>query len=94
MILGILGLVGGFSCFLPLVLSPVAWILGHKAMKEIDQSGGAFGGRGIAQAGFITGIIGTVILALGIIAIVVFVVLGLNGVFDEPVGTSHTYSLS
>jgi hypothetical protein len=61
MILGILGLV---ICG---VLAPFAWAMGRKTMNEIDASGGQLGGRGMAQAGFIMGIIGTVILALSIL---------------------------
>lgn len=58
MILGIVGLL----CFSP--AAPFAIWLGHKAMREIDASGGQLAGRGQAQAGFIMGIIGTVLLVL------------------------------
>jgi hypothetical protein len=40
--------------------------LGRKSMREIDASGGRLSGRGMAQAGYILGIIGTVLLALGL----------------------------
>ncbi len=68
LVLGILGLVlcGGLT-------SPFAWWLGRKAMREIDASGGAMGGRGQAQAGFILGIIGTALLAVGVLIVVVAV---------------------
>ena len=58
MILGIVGLL----CFSP--AAPFAIWLGHKAMREIDASGGQLSGRGKAQAAFIMGIIGTVLLVL------------------------------
>lgn len=58
MILGIVGLL----CFSP--AAPFAIWLGHKAMREIDASGGQLSGRGQAQAGFIMGIIGSVLLVL------------------------------
>ena len=75
MVLGIVSIVGGFMCLLPLFMAPVAWIMGSKAVKEIDASGGRLGGRGEAQTGFITGIVGTVLLILAVIGIILFVVL-------------------
>jgi hypothetical protein len=41
-----------------------AWIMGSSAIKEIDASGGAIGGRGMVKAGYICGIIGTVLSVL------------------------------
>ena len=71
LVLGILGLI-----FCPLC-APIAWALGRGAEREIDASGGMLAGRGLATAGKITGIIGTVLLVLGILLlIVVFVIIG------------------
>jgi hypothetical protein len=56
-VLGILGLV------LCQVLSPFAWVIGGRAVREIDASRGTVGGRGSANAGRILGIVGTVLLA-------------------------------
>ena len=79
LVLGILGLI-----FCPLC-APIAWGLGRGAEREIDASGGALGGRGLATAGKIIGIIGTTLLGLGILlVVVVFVIIG-NTVDD--VGT-------
>ena len=68
----ILGILGILLCS---VVAPFALVIGRRAVKEIDASGGTLGGRGMAQAGFILGIIGTVLLALivigGVIAIIV-----------------------
>ena len=61
LVLGILGLV---ICG---VLAPFAWSIGHKSLKEIDASGGALGGRGKAQAGYIMGIIGTILLVVAVV---------------------------
>lgn len=72
MILGILGLV---CCSF---LAPVAWIMGQKAVREIDASGGALAGRGEAKAGQILGIVGTVVFVLAILWIVVSVVIAVN----------------
>jgi TRAP-type C4-dicarboxylate transport system permease small subunit len=71
MILGILGLV---ICG---VIAPFAWNIGKKTMNEIDASGGQLGGRGMAQAGYIMGIIGTVFLALGLLFVLVAIPLGM-----------------
>ena len=68
LILGILGIV---ACS---IVAPFALVIGRGAVKEIDASGGRLGGRGMAQAGFILGIIGTVILALSLIGVVVLII--------------------
>ncbi|WP_229051918.1 DUF4190 domain-containing protein [Aeromicrobium sp. Leaf350] len=75
MVLGIISIVGGFMCLLPLFLAPAAWIMGRKAVREIDASGGQLGGRGEAQTGFVTGIIGTILLVLGILAVIAVIVI-------------------
>jgi hypothetical protein len=55
------------------VASPFALVIGRNAMKEIDASQGTLGGRGMAQAGFILGIIGTVILGLLVVGLLVLI---------------------
>lgn len=82
MVLGIIGLAGSIVCGLPIVLSPFALFMGLAAKKRIDASNGALTGRGNAQAGFILGIIGTVLLVLSIILVVVFIIIGISGGFD------------
>lgn len=78
MVLGIVGIAGGMVCGLPLVVAPFAWVMGKRAMNEIDASSGTFGGRGQAQAGFVLGIIGTVLLGLSLVGILWFLfVIGL-----------------
>jgi hypothetical protein len=61
LVLGILGIV---TCQ---VVAPFALVIGRRAVKEIDASNGAIGGRGLAQAGYILGIIGTVLLGLAVL---------------------------
>lgn len=68
MIFGILGLV---CCG---VLAIPAYIIGNKAVQEIDASGGQLGARGMANAGKIMGIIGMVLLALGLLYVIFAVV--------------------
>ena len=71
MVLGIIGLVGiAFCGGLTLVLSPFAWAIGRKSVREIDASPGRYGGRDKANAGTIMGIIGTVFLGIGILAVI------------------------
>lgn len=62
MVLGILGLATMLA-----VLSPFAWWKGSQALAEIDSAPGVYGNRGMAVAGRITGIIGTVLLGLAVL---------------------------
>lgn len=55
-----------------------ALILGNMAKKEIDGSGGAQTGRGMAQAGFVLGLIATVLSVLYIVGLTA-------GVISAPV---------
>ena len=70
----VLGIVGLVLCS---VAAPFAWVIGRNAVREIDQSQGILTGRGQAQAGAILGIIGTVLLVIGLLALLLFLVLGL-----------------
>ena len=73
MVLGLVGLVGIMFCAgLTLVISPLAWILGSKAVREIDLTPGSYGGREMAYAGKVMGMIGTALLVIGIAVVVVF----------------------
>jgi hypothetical protein len=74
LVLGILGVV------LCQVVAPFAWVIGKRTVNEIDASGGRIGGRGSAQAGYVLGIVGTVLLGLGLIYLVVMMVI-LGGAF-------------
>jgi hypothetical protein len=69
----VLGIVGIICCSLT---APFAWVMGKKAMDEIDASGGRIGGRGSAQAGYVLGIVGTILLVLAIVVVAIAVVLG------------------
>jgi hypothetical protein len=60
----VVSLVGALVC--PVVLSIVAIVLGSQAKKEIDANP-AIGGRGLAQAGFVIGIIGLAFYAVIIV---------------------------
>jgi hypothetical protein len=58
LILGILGIV---CCG---VLAPIAWYIGSQEIKAIREGRSAVAGEGLAKAGMILGIIGTILLVL------------------------------
>lgn len=69
MVLGIIGLVGGFLTGIGFLAAPFAWAIGGRAVKQIDASPNSYSGRDQAKAGQILGIIGTVMLVLAILLI-------------------------
>ncbi len=56
------------------VLGPVALFIGNASRQRIQASGGTVGGGGLATAGFVLGIIGTVLLVLGIFYVIAVVI--------------------
>ena len=84
LVLGIVSLAGGAACYLPALAGPFAWWLGARAKKEIDRDPRLYTGRSQAQAGFVMGIISTVLLVIAVLGIAAFVVAGVSGAFDEP----------
>lgn len=92
LVLGIIGLASVvLACGIGLIASPFAWGLGRKAVREIDESHGALGGRDNARAGQVMGIIGTVLLGLILLIAVAVVVLVVWGVSVSDT-TTTTYS--
>lgn len=77
----VLGILGCICC--GIFTGIPAIILGKMAQNEIDASGGAQGGRGMATAGFILGIVAIVLFVIGVI-------LNLSGALDFS-GTTTTY---
>jgi hypothetical protein len=69
LVLGVIGLCTGL-----LIVSPIAWWMGRQAVDEIDATPGVYNNRGMAQAGYITGLIGTILLALAIFFFVAMMV--------------------
>jgi Domain of unknown function (DUF4190) len=69
LVLGILGIV------LCGIIAPFAWRMGKRTVAEIDASNGQLGGRGSAQAGYVLGLIGTILLGLAVLAVVAVIVL-------------------
>ena len=66
-----LGIIGIVLC--PLC-APFAWSMGGKVEHEIDATAGALGGRGMATAARVLGIVGTVLLGVYVLVFVVWVV--------------------
>ena len=65
----VLGIVGLVVCA---VVAPFAWAMGRRTVSEIDSSQGRLGGRGQAQAGYVLGMIGTVILGTGVLFLALY----------------------
>jgi hypothetical protein len=88
LIVGIVGVAGTFLCGLPVLVSPVAWVLGAKARREIRNAPQQWGGEGKATAGMVLGIIGTALLVLAILFIVLIIVVAINdpNAFDSDTG--------
>jgi hypothetical protein len=74
LILGILGLV------LCQLISPFAWVMGNRVIREIDASGGTVGGRTNANAGRICGIVGTALIGVGLLIGLAVIVVAIAGV--------------
>jgi hypothetical protein len=73
----VLGILSLFCC--P-VLGPVAIFIGNASRGRIQASGGSLGGGGLATAGFVLGIIGTVWLVILALIVVVDVIGALSAV--------------
>lgn len=72
LVLGIVSLV--FSC--GLITGIPAMILAQRAKQEIAAAHGAETGEGLASAGFWTGLVGTVLTGLALVAVVALFTLG------------------
>ena len=76
MVLGIVGLVLVALCwtsFVAIIVSPIALGLGLSARRQADR--GEIGGRGQAVAGFVMGIVGTILAAIVVAVLIVTIVL-------------------
>jgi uncharacterized membrane protein YjgN (DUF898 family) len=58
----ILGLIGIVPCCG--LLAPIAWYLGNQELKAIQQGRSPASGEGVAKAGMILGILGTIEIGL------------------------------
>jgi hypothetical protein len=83
----ILGIVAfpGLCCYgiAGIVFGVTALILGRVSLRKIRASSGAIGGSGLAQAGWICGLVATI---LGVIIggfYLIFIILGVSGAFNN-----------
>ena len=82
----VLGIIGIVLCQ---ILGPIAWVMGNNELAAIDAGRRAPENRGTANAGRILGIIGTVLLALSIIAVILLFI----GFFSLSVFETSTFGL-
>ncbi|MEU1426133.1 DUF4190 domain-containing protein [Nocardia sp. NPDC056611] len=57
-------LLGALSVFCCGALGPIAWALGRRALNDIEEGGGRFGGRVQVLVGYVLGIIGTFMMVV------------------------------
>ena len=73
-VLGLVSLIGGFACGLPIVVGPFAWSMGARVRKDIDANPGQYSGRDRATAAMVMGMIATGFLALALLVVAVAVI--------------------
>lgn len=78
LVLGICSIVFTFICGIGIFLGPVAWVMGGRALQEIDAEPGRYGGRSNVQVGRICGIIATVFLLLAVVVVATVIAAGLS----------------
>jgi hypothetical protein len=86
LVTGIVAVAGGMMCAgVPLLASPVAWIIGAQARGEIRRSPQHWGGESKATTGMVLGIIGTVLLLLGLIVVAIIIAIAISNpdAFDD-----------
>lgn len=77
--LGICSLAFGLGCGgVGLVLGIIAWVMGKNDLAAIDAGLMDPSGRGLCQAGMICGIIGTILGALGTLALIAYAIVVLG----------------
>jgi hypothetical protein len=70
LIMGIVALAGTFVCGILCVLGPFAWAKGAKVRKEIDAEPQRWSGRGEATAGYVMGIVTTILMIIAILIVI------------------------
>ncbi|MFY0407381.1 hypothetical protein [Solicola sp. PLA-1-18] len=70
----VVGILGLLICQ---IASPFAWVMGGRALKEVNANPGRYSGEGELKAGWICGIIGSVLLGLSLLAVAFFVVIAI-----------------
>ncbi len=73
MILGIVALAGTFVCGVLCVLGPFAWAKAARVRREIDAEPQRWSGRGEATAGYVMGIVTTVLMILAVLGLIAMI---------------------
>lgn len=93
LVVGILAL-PGLCCYGVggVVLGVTALILGRVSVRKIRSSNGALGGFGLAQAGWIIGLVAAILGFVILVFYIVVAVLGASGAFNHFSFSSPTTS--
>ncbi len=75
LIMGIVSLAGTFVCGILCVVGPFAWAKGAKVRREIDANPQQWSGRGEATAGYVMGIVTTMLMILAVLVLIVAIVI-------------------
>lgn len=76
LVLGIIGLAASpFTLGLALVLSPIAWVIAQRTLREMRAMPGYYANEGRARAGLVLGVVGSVLLVLAVLLFILVVVL-------------------
>jgi heme/copper-type cytochrome/quinol oxidase subunit 2 len=75
LILGVVALAGTFVCGVLCVLGPFAWSIGARVRREIDADPQRWSGRSEATAGYVLGIVTTILMVLALLAVAFVVML-------------------
>ena len=83
-LVALLAAIGGIVLGLPLgipglALGPLAYFLGRSAVSRIDASHGAVGGRGMASAAWVMGVMATAIGAITSLAWFIYILVTISG---------------
>jgi hypothetical protein len=86
----ILGIVAfpGLCCYgvLGFVFGVIALVLGRVSLRRIKAGNGTIGGRGIAQAGWICGLVAAILGTIIGIGYIALFALGMSGAFNHLPG--------
>ncbi|MFJ9363283.1 DUF4190 domain-containing protein [Nocardia sp. NPDC101769] len=69
-------LLGALSVFCCGALGPIAWALGRRALNEIEEGGGRFGGRVQVVVGYVLGVVGTCLM---VVFACIFLLMAISG---------------
>jgi predicted Zn finger-like uncharacterized protein len=77
LILGIVSLVGLMFCGPAALVGIAAWVMGHHDLRAMREGRMDDSGRGLTMAGYVMGIIGTVLVVLAFVVVIVGFATGL-----------------